>query len=155
MSISADRDDQSNGKTALMWGGLLTFFGALFHVGILIAGPEWTYLAGIPDTLANYLNLNPHVSLLIIIALLLGISVFAAFCRGEFGEKPIAKPILFFIAAILIIWGIAGAPLQHLRDWSHGYSVFHVMAAVYITLMGVCFGLAALALPRSSEASSE
>lgn len=132
-----------------MWGGLLTLFAALFHIGLLLGGDKYIYLAGIPNLLSKALPIDETIWIIVIILILLAISIFAFRTRQNWTSVGRVKYTLASIAVVLLIWGITGAPLTHLNDWSHGYSIFHVAAAFFITLTGSCFGVAAWSIKRA------
>lgn len=131
-----------------MWGGLLTFFAALFHIGVLVAGKNYTYLAGVPDGLSGLFSFGEQVWIIVITGLLLFLTFLVSRWHREWPQLGARRIWILLIAAALLIWGITGAPLNHLNDISHDYSVFHVVAAFYITLTGSCFALAGWSLRK-------
>jgi len=137
-----------NGKTALMWGGLLTLFASLFHFGLLLAGPKHFFLAGIPKVVSSNIPLGDSLLLVLVAIMLLGVSFFAFQSSRELSRAQKRRPVIAFIGVIILIWGVTGAPFSHLDDWSHGYSIFHVAAAFFITLTGSCFLFAAWSLKQ-------
>lgn len=143
----SDKRTYEYGKTALMWGGLLTLFAALFHVGLIFAGPKWTYLAGIPKKFSQSIPIGETSWVVLISLLLILVSLFAFASVRNSDRKRV---LIFLLAMVFLLWGITGAPISHLTDWSRGYSIFHVGAAFYITLIGACFGFAAWALKPPS-----
>ena len=129
-----------------MWGGLLTFCGALFHVFILVAEQDYLFLAGVPDKLSDLFSFGERFWVGVIISILLCLTVLTVRWYHAWPDIRRFRTWILLIALVLLVWGIMGAPLNHLNDISHGYSVFHVGAAFFITLTGTCFVIAAWSL---------
>ena len=131
-----------------MWGGLLTFIAALFHIGLLAAGGKYIYLAGVPDGLSGLFSFGEQFWIFAIAALLFFLTYLVLRWHRAWPDLQARRVWILLIAAVLLIWGITGAPLNHLNDVSHDYSIFHVAAAFYITLTGICFALAGWSLRK-------
>ncbi len=131
-----------------MWGGLLTLFAALFHIGVLAAGKDYFYLAGVPDKLSVLFSFGERFWIIAIIGILFFLTYLVKRWHREWPDLQPRRVWIFLIAAVLLVWGITGAPLSHLNDMSHDYSIFHVAAAFYITLTGICFALAGWSLRK-------
>jgi len=132
-----------------MWGGLLTFIAAIFHAAVLGSGAANYYMAGVPKALLDNVPIAEWAWIVIITFFLFLLSSYAFRLSTRWPDIRSHRKWLILLAAVFLIWGIAGAPVSHLNDWSHGYSIFHVGAVFLITLTGLCFAVAGWALKQS------
>jgi len=138
-------------RWSFVLAALLLFAGALLHVVVLAAGPEWIAFVGAPAEVVRSAErgtwLAP-VSTLGIAALLAGLAVYALAAAGKLRPLPLVKPILGLFAAIFVVRGLIILPAlaQGRVNWAAPVDVFIVTSSLAILVLGaaLCLGLWAL-----------
>lgn len=135
-------------RRSFLLAALILFAGALLHVGVLVAGPDWIAFVGAPAEVVESARLGTWLaplSTLGIAALLAGLALYSFAAAGKLRPLPLAKPILGVFAAIFVLRGLITFPalVQGRVNWAAPVDVFIVTSSVAILLLGValCLGL--------------
>jgi hypothetical protein len=142
-------------RWSFLLAALILLAGALLHIAVLAAGPEWIAFVGAPAEVAASAErgtwLAP-VSTLGIAALLAGLALYSLAAAGTLRPLPLAKPILWLFAAIFVLRGLIILPalVQGRVNWAAPVDLFIVTSSFAILVLGValCLGLWATSGPR-------
>ena len=125
-------------RRSFLLAAVILVAGALLHIGVLAAGPEWIAFVGAPPEVVRSAELGTWlapVSTLGIAALLAGLALYSLAAAGKFRPLPLVKPILGLFAAIFVLRGliIVPAPVDGLV----------IISSLAILVLGValCLGL--------------
>ena len=116
--------------------------GAAFHIVLLFAGPAWIDFAGAPESVVQSARDGTGqapVSILVIAAILASWGWAALAVNGRVRSFPLARTLVFIVAAIFIVRGLLVVPLAFAADWSNLFQVFHVAASLFILSLGMAY----------------
>ena len=135
-------------RRSFLLAALILFAGALLHVVVLVAGPEWIAFVGAPTEVVRSAEVGTWlapVSTLGIAALLAGLALYSLAAAGKSRPLPLAKPILGLFAAIFVVRGLIIVPalFQGRVNWAAPVDLFIVTSSLAILVLGValCVGL--------------
>lgn len=135
-------------RQSFLLAALILFAGALLHVVVLAAGPEWIAFVGAPEDVVRSAEVGTWlapVSTLGIAALLTGLALYSLAAAGKLRPLPLSKPILGLFAAIFVLRGLIIVPalVQGRVNWAVPVDLFIVTSSMAILVLGValCVGL--------------
>lgn len=135
-------------RRSFLLAAVILVAGALLHIGVLAAGPEWIAFVGAPPEVVRSAELRTWlapVSTLGIAALLGGLALYSLAAAGKIRALPLVKPILGLFAAIFVLRGLIIVPalVQGRVNWAAPVDVFIVTSSFAILVLGValCLGL--------------
>lgn len=135
-------------RRCFLLAAVILVAGALLHIAVLAAGPEWIAFVGAPPEVVRSAELATWlapVSTLGIAALLAGLALYSLAAAGKFRSLPLVKPILGLFAAIFVLRGLIIVPalVQGRVNWAAPVDVFIVTSSFAILVLGValCLGL--------------
>lgn len=135
-------------RRSFLLAALILLAGALLHVAVLAAGPEWIAFVGAPAEVVESAKLGTWlapVSTLGIAALLAGLALYSLAAAGKLRPLPLVKPILGLFAAIFVLRGLIILPalVQGRVNWAAPVDLFIVTSSLAILVLGValCLGL--------------
>jgi len=144
-------------KRSFLLAALILAAGALLHVGVLAAGPEWIAFVGAPPEVVKSAELGTWlapVSTLGIAALLAVLALYALAAAEKFRSLPLVKPVLWLFAAIFVLRGVIILPalVQGQVNWAAPVDLFIIASSLAILVLGValCLGLFGLRGSRQS-----
>lgn len=144
---------------SFLLAAVLLAAGALLHVAVLIAGPDWIAFVGAPPEVVASARAGTWlapVSTLAIALLLTGLALYALSAGGLIRRLPFARAILLLFTIIFVLRGLIIVPslLQGRVNWRAASDLFIVGSSGAILVIGLAlaFGLAALRRrgPRSA-----
>ena len=135
-------------RWSFLLAALILSAGALLHVVVLAAGPQWIAFVGAPAEVVRSAErgtwLAP-VSTLGIAALLAGLALYALAAAGKLRALPLGKPILWMFATIFVVRGLIIVPalVQGRVNWAAPVDLFILTSSLAILVLGValCLGL--------------
>lgn len=135
-------------QKSFLFAALILFAGALLHIVVLAAGPEWIAFVGAPAEVVKSAEVGTWlapVSTLGIAALLAGLALYSLAAAGKLRPLPLAKPILGLFAAIFVVRGLIIVPalVQGRVNWAAQVDLFIISSSLAILVLGValCVGL--------------
>ena len=141
-------------RWSFLLAALILVAGALLHIGVLAAGPEWIAFVGAPEEVVRSARLGTWlapVSTLGIAALLAGLAVYALAAAGKLRPLPLITPILGLFAVIFVVRGIIIVPalVQDRVNWAAPVDLFIVASSLAILVLGGALGLGLWARRRA------
>ncbi len=141
----------------LLSGGVLSFAAALLHVAIIAGGPDWYRFFGAGEELAGLSEQGSVYPALVTACIALVLAVWGLYALSGAGlivRLPWTGPVLFLIAAVLILRGIAGIPFVFLSEspWAgdlRADMMFMVLSSVVSFVMGLCYATGYIHFRRS------
>jgi hypothetical protein len=135
-------------RKSFLLAALILFAGALLHLVVLAAGPEWIAFVGAPAEVvlsAKRGTWLAPVSTLGIAALLTVLALYSLAAAEKFRALPLVRPILGLFAAIFVVRGLIILPafVQGRVNWAAPVDLFIVTSSLAILVLGValCLGL--------------
>jgi hypothetical protein len=133
-------------RWSFLLAALILFAGALLHVAVLAAGPEWIAFVGAPAEVVESAKLGTWlapVSTLGVAALLAGLALYSLAAVGMLRPLPLVKPVLGLFAAIFVLRGLIIFPalVQGRVNWAAPIDLFIVTSSLAILVLGVSLGL--------------
>jgi hypothetical protein len=135
-------------RRSFLLAALILFAGALLHIVVLAAGPEWIAFVGAPAEVvlsAKRGTWLAPVSTLGIAALLTVLALYSLTAAEKFRVLPLVRPILGLFAAIFVVRGLIILPalVRGRVNWAAPVDFFIVTSSLAILVLGValCLGL--------------
>jgi hypothetical protein len=128
-------------KAFLLAAGLLAA-GALLHVAVLVAGPEWIAFVGAPPEIVASARAGTWlapVGTLAITLLLIGLALCCLSAGGLIRRLPFARAVLVPFAAIFVLRGLIIVPalLQGRVNWRAASDLFILGSSGAILVIGL------------------
>lgn len=136
----------------LSWAAWATAAVALLHLAIIVGGPRWYRFFGAGEQMARLAARgNPYPAILTAgIAGLLGVwALYGLSGAGVMPRLPLLRPVLWCIASVFLIRGIAGVPVVLLASGPYAQELrarmtFMVCTSVVCLVLGLTYALGAV-----------
>jgi putative oxidoreductase len=145
----------------LSWAAWATAAAALLHLAIIVGGPRWYRFFGAGEQMARLASRgSPYPAVLTLgIAGILGVSaLYGLSGAGVVPRLPLLRPILWCIAGVFLVRGVAGVPVVLLASGPYAQELrarmpFMVCTSVVCLALGLTYAIGAARLGASAPAS--
>jgi hypothetical protein len=141
---------------SFLLAALILATGAVLHVAVLVAGPEWIAFVGAPPVVVKSAELGTWLaplSTMGIAALLAVLALYALAAAERFRPLPLAKPVLGLFATIFVLRGVIILPalIEGRVNWAAPVDLFIIASSLTILVLGVALCLGLFGLSRSRQ----